>query len=579
MGKSLLNEKLLRKMVQKGLIKSDDADILLSKLGARSETSLLNALVEKDLLTEAEIFDFLKDEFGYPVVDPTNFTITPEVLKLIPQETAQEYKVLPLFLIEKVLTIAVSDPTVIIALDDLRLKLKLKFDVMLSLPSKLEEAIQKHYFQTSVAEVPEGQIEELMDIVQKEETDLTKQDVHALMQQASETPVIKIANLLIAEAIRKGASDLFIEPWEKSIRIRCRVDGILEEMKGPPRSMTNALISRIKVMSQLDIAERRIPQDGRFKVKMQNREVDMRVSVIPSSFGEKICLRVLDKKAQSLHLNKLGFMEDELEKIRQCAMKPHGMILVTGPTGSGKSTTLYCVLNLLHSPEKNITTVEDPVEYQIAGINQVHVRENIGMNFSAALRSILRQDPDIIMIGEIRDFDTMDIAIKAALTGHLVLSTLHTNDAVSSLIRMKNMGVEPFLISSSVLLISAQRLVRKLCTQCREAYAPDEATIQKYHLQKKDGPLHLYRPVGCNFCGGKGYQGRTLLTEVLLISPEIRSLIMKNVSQDELKKTARQEGMRTLREVGILKSLEGETSLEEVIRVTVGDQDISQLAA
>lgn len=580
MSKSLLNEKLLRKMAEKGLIQQEDVESILSRAGIRSEATLFNALVKKDLLSEDEILNFLKEEFGYPAVDPTNFAIAPEVLKLIPSEVAQEHKVLPLFLIENVLTIATSDPTAIIALDDVRAKLNLKFDIMLCLPSKLDEAIEKNYTQFSVAEIPQGQIEELINIVQKEDTGF-EEDTASLMQQASETPVIKVANLLIAEAIRKNASDLFVEPWEKSVRIRCRVDGVLEEMKAPPKSMSNALISRIKVMSQLDIAERRIPQDGRFKVKVQNREVDVRVSVVPSSFGEKVCLRILDKKSTVLHLNKLGFLEDELERIRQCAQKPHGMILVTGPTGSGKSTTLYAILNLLHSPEKNITTVEDPVEYQIPGINQVNVRDNIGLTFSGSLRSILRQDPDIIMIGEIRDFETLDIAIKAALTGHLVLSTLHTNDAVSSLVRIRNMGLEPFLISSSVLMISAQRLARKLCAQCREPYTPDEETIERYHLKEKaaGAPVVLYRPVGCQHCGKKGYQGRTLLTEVFLLTPEIRSLIMSRLSQDELKRKARQEGMRTLRETGIVKALQGDTSLEEVIRLTAGEQDISDLAA
>ena len=500
---------------------------------------------------------------------------------MIPQEVAIEHKVLPLFLIENILTIATSDPTSVIALDDIRAKLKLKFDVMLCLPSKLEEAIEKNYTQFSVAEVPQGQIEELMNIVVRDDSGLYGDDAAMLRQQASETPVIKVANLLIAEAIRKNASDLFIEPWEKSVRIRTRVDGVLEELKAPPKSMANALISRIKVMSQMNIAERRIPQDGRFKVKIQNREVDVRVSVVPTSFGEKICMRILDKKATVLHLNKLGFLDEELERIRQCASRPHGMILVTGPTGSGKSTTLYSILNLLHSPEKNITTVEDPVEYQIPGINQVNAHDSIGLNFSVALRSILRQDPDIIMIGEIRDFETLDIAIKAALTGHLVLSTLHTNDAISSLVRIRNMGLEPFLISSSILMISAQRLARRLCQQCREAYTPDDEIIQRYHLAEKaaGAPIQLYRPVGCQHCSRKGYSGRTLLTEVFMLSPAIRSLIMTQASQDVLKRKAKEEGMRTLRDTGIIKALQGETSLEEVLRLTAAEIEIKNLAA
>ncbi len=567
----LLNKKLIIKMVGKGLLQEKDMEVLLALGDKHKEVIYFDLIIQKKLLSEEEVFNFLKEEYGYPIVDPTSFTITSDVLNLIEKEVAQQKQILPLFKIDNTLTVAISNPMSVVGLDDLRLKLRLKLDVMLSLPSKLEEAIEVNYSQSTHSELPQENIEELFDVVESEEDEFTSEDIAELMQKASETPVIKVANLLIGEAIKKKASDLFIEPWEKKVRIRCRVDGILEELKSPPKSIGNALVSRIKVMSQLNIAERRIPQDGRFKVKIKQREVDVRVSVIPSTYGEKVCLRLLDKSVNIPNLNKLGFVESELQQISDAITKPHGMILITGPTGSGKSTTLYAMLNMLHSPEKNITTVEDPVEYQMNGINQVNVNEGIDLTFSSALRSILRQDPDIIMIGEIRDAETLDIAIKAALTGHLVLTTLHTNDSISSLVRMTNMGIEPFLISSSVLMITAQRLVRKLCSQCREAYEPDLETVKRYELKQFKSELKLYKPIGCAFCSGKGYQGRTLLTEILKLSPEIRALILKGVSQDIIKKRAFVEGMKSLRKSGIYKALSGDTSLEEVIRVTAGD--------
>jgi len=557
-------------MAEQGLLRDSDLQMILSK-GKDDRIHLFDLLVSQNLLSEQKIYDFLKEEYGYSVVDPTQFTISQDVLVLIPKQIAEKNNVLPLFKIDNLLTVATCNPTSIVALDDLRVKQDLKFDIVLSLPEKLSEAIEKNYSEEVVPEVPQEDFEELLNVIEKEDEDIEISDVDQLKQAASETPVIKVANLLIAEAIRKGASDLFIEPWERSVRIRCRIDGILEELKAPPKSMSNGLVSRIKVMSQLDIAERRIPQDGRFKVKMQNREVDIRVSVIPSSFGEKVCLRLLDKTVNVPNLKKLGFDGTQLELVQENCLKPHGMILITGPTGSGKSTTLYAILNMLYSSEKNITTVEDPVEYQINGVNQINVHDSIGLTFSQSLRAILRQDPDIIMIGEIRDGETLDIAIKSALTGHLVLSTLHTNDSVSALVRMTNMGVEPFLISSSVLMISAQRLVRKLCSRCRERFTPDAKTVKRYSLENFEFDKHLYKPIGCNFCSGKGYKGRTLLTEVLSLSPEIRDMILENRGMDVLKKQARKEGMDTLRESGIKKAINGDTSLEEVIRVTAAD--------
>ena len=352
--------------------------------------------------------------------------------------------------------------------------------------------------------------------------------------------------------------------------IRCRVDGVLEQLKSPPKSMANSIVSRIKVLSHLDIAERRVPQDGRFRIKYQDRFVEFRVSVLPSSFGEKVCMRILDKKARSQDLDKLGFKENELERIKEAASKPHGMILVTGPTGSGKTSTLYSVLAHIDSPDKNITTVEEPVEYQIYGINQVNIRESVGMTFPAALRSILRQDPDVIMVGEIRDYTTMDIAIKAALTGHLVLSTLHTNDACGSIIRMTNMGIEPFLIASSILMVSAQRLIRKLCPDCKEPYKASSKLLKDLNLDTNK-EYTFYRANSCETCRNTGYLGRTVITEVLPISQKIKELIMKKATADEIKSIARQEGMFTLRQSGVLRVIDGITTVDEVIRITAPD--------
>ncbi len=444
-------------------------------------------------------------------------------------------------------------------------------------PSELQIALKKYYPQERDFDVlalkSEETVDDLIKIVQDSKSEeAIAQDID-LMKQAQETPVIKVANLLLVEAIKRRASDLFVEPWENYIRTRFRVDGILEDGKAPPKVMGLALVSRFKVMSMLDIAEHRRPQDGRFKLKLQDREVDVRVSVIPSSFGEKLCLRILDKKAQSQNLERLGFTDNELKVLKANAVKPHGMILVTGPTGSGKTTTLYSILKYIDSPEKNITTVEDPVEYQVDGINQVNVREQIGLNFPVSLRSILRQDPDVILIGEIRDTDTMDIAIKAALTGHLVLSTLHTNDACSSVIRMVNMGIEPFLIASSVLMISAQRLIRRLCMNCRSEYIPDATVIEKLKLDPKE-KYKFYRSKGCQRCRLTGYIGRTVITEILPLKLEIKELIMKRVTNEEIKQMARKFGMTTLRESAVSKVVCGETTVDELFRVTTGDQSL-----
>ncbi|MDD5496733.1 MAG: GspE/PulE family protein, partial [Candidatus Omnitrophica bacterium] len=391
---------------------------------------------------------------------------------------------------------------------------------------------------------------------------------------AQDAPVVKITNLILAEGVNYRASDILIEPLENEVRVRYRVDGVLQDAKRPPKALHNPIVSRLKVMSSLDIAERRLPQDGRFKVRLHGQEVDFRISVLPSSKGEKVALRILDKSQATLDLDKLGFDKKSLEELKQGAMKPHGMILICGPTGCGKTTTLYSILEYINSPEDNVITVEDPVEYIIDGINQVTSKPSIGLTFASALRSILRQDPDIIMIGEIRDFETVDIAIKAALTGHLVLSTLHTTTAAGSVTRLINMGVEPFLMTSSIILVGAQRLVRKICPNCKEPYELDAEIAEGYGIKTSGKKATLYKGKGCEVCHNTGYKGRIALIEVLTLTPKIKELILKSAQEYEISDAARLEGMKTLRENGIAFALEGITTLDEVVRVTVGDQDI-----
>ncbi len=538
----------------------------------------LDTLLQTGKCDEKKLVSVLCEEYGYRLINPQMLIIEKEILKLIPRKVAEAYGCLPISLFENTLTVAAANPTNIKVLDELQLITGKRIRISVAEYSPLKEYIQKSYQGEAGAPeepVPDEGTEDLMSLAQMVESEVTldkQQQVSDLMEQANQAPVVKLVNMALVEGVRRRASDIFIEPWEGFVRIRMRIDGILEEIVKPQKSFGAAIVSRIKIMSQLDIAEHRVPQDGRFKVRTQGREVDMRVSILPSSFGEKVCLRILDTGAQAHDIQKLGFTESEQEVIRASAKKPHGMILVTGPTGSGKTTTLYSILKYLDSPLVNITTVEDPVEYQMAGINQVSVRESIGLTFPAALRSILRQDPDIILIGEIRDSETLDIAVKAALTGHLVLSTLHTNDAVSSVTRMVNLGLEPFLIASTVLMISTQRLVRRLCPRCRVPYdlEPDRYKLLNLDPHKK---VQLWKAKGCSQCRQLGYQGRSVITEILEMKPDILSLIMQGVSADVIKEKAREIGMKTLRESAIEKVLSGETSVEEVFRVTTKDPE------
>lgn len=539
----------------------------------RKQESLIEILYHSRRMDEKELVKILSHIFGYPPINIATFVVDVNVLKLIPKELAKKYQALPISRFEKTLTVAIADPTNLADLDDLRALAGLRIKPVLAAPSQLTEAFQKYYKngEGGLSAAPSSSFEEIIETVRlqvlNKTTSLDSGDLSDLLEAANATPVVRLVNHLLIGAIRRKASDIFIEPLEKNMRVRYRVDGILEEIIKAPYAFVNPVISRIKVMSRLNIAEHRVPQDGRFKVRISGPEVDLRVSILPTCFGEKACLRILDPGAETQKLEQLGFSPEQLDTVRRLATKPHGMILVTGPTGSGKTTTLYAALQFLNSAEKNITTVEDPVEYQMTGINQVNVREQVGLTFPVALRSILRQDPDIILIGEIRDLVTMDIAVKAALTGHLVLSTLHTNDSTSAIVRMINMGIEPFLIASSVLMISAQRLVRKLCTFCRTSYSPEQELLESLNLPPKE-KFTFYRPKGCERCRFMGYKSRTVITELFEMKPAILDHIVKGGPNDELRGLAREMGMTTLRENGVLKVKEGITAAEEVLRVT-----------
>ena len=570
-----IRDRINNALVKKGLISQKDLDNAID-IQKKKGGKLSSILVDEGFVDREGLTAVLSQELGMPLINLSRYKVDPKVIKMIPKKIAMHYKILPISKMGDVLTVAMADPLNVFALDDIKALTGYKIGPVITTDKDMEEAIEQYYKEDAHKAVDKiiEDIEEAKRIEMIDEESLDDVDSATLMKLTQEAPVVKLTNMLLGEGIRLKASDIMIEPLERETRVRYRVDGILQEGRKPPKAMHSAIISRIKVMSKLNIAERRLPQDGRFKIKVREREVDFRVSILPSGYGEKAALRILDKSQAMLDLDKLGFVEDSLNVMKESAARPHGMILVCGPTGCGKTTTLYSVLKLIDSPDKNIVTVEDPVEYDLRGINQVTIKPNIGLTFASSLRSILRQDPDIIMVGEIRDFETVDIAIKAALTGHLVLSTLHTTTACGSIIRMINMGVEPFLISSSTILVVAQRLLRKICPKCKESYTLSESMAKKIELNNLKQPVTLYRGAGCKACNNVGYKGRVGLSECLKFTPSIKELISSKAQESQIKAQARKEGMKTLRENGITKVLAGITTLEEVIRVTAGDQDI-----
>ena len=570
-----LKEKLTTILIDKKLIKQEDLEKALS-VQREKGGSLSDMLVDMGYISRNDLMVVISNELGIPPINLSRYKIDPNVIKLISKKAAKSYRIMPISKIGNTLVVAMADPLNIFTIDDIRTLTGFNLSPVITTEKDIKEALSLYYDES--ANIAIDKIIDDMhtggDIRLLDDSSSDSQGSAETLRMTQDAPVVKITNLLLSEAVNLRASDILIEPMGDALRVRYRVDGILQEGRRPPKILHSAIVSRLKVMSDLNIAERRLPQDGRFKVKLHSRDVDFRISVLPSSMGEKVALRILDKSQAMLDLDKLGFDQGSLEEIRKAAARPHGMILVCGPTGCGKTTTLYSIMQNVNSPEKNIVTVEDPVEYLIDGINQVTARPEIGLTFANALRSILRQDPNIIMIGEIRDFETVDIAIKAALTGHLVLSTLHTTTATGSVIRLVNMGVEPFLITSSLVLVAAQRLVRKICSNCKEIHEMDKETALALGMKPESNKVVFYKGKGCDVCLNTGYKGRVGLLEVLNLSPKIKSLILENAQEYQLREEARREGMKTLRENGMRLVLQGLTTVDEILRVTVGDQDI-----
>jgi type IV pilus assembly protein PilB len=564
-------------------------------------------IVKLGFVKDEEITALLSKQYGVPSINLTQFEIDPGIVKLIPAETAQKYQIMPLSRAGATLTIAMTDPTNVFAMDDIKFMTGYNVEPVVASEVAVADAIGRYYPPAAPVATPRivepkkrkdpqpqqvanlnnaatlelvtRALEETTGLIEEEDVEMLEEieqiDVASLERQGGEAPVIRLVNLMLMSAIQKGASDVHIEPYEKEFRVRFRIDGILYNVMAPPMKFRDAITSRVKIMSKLDIAEKRLPQDGRIKIRFGDaeggtKEIDFRVSVLPTLFGEKIVMRLLDKDKLMLDMTKLGFESQSLRKLETAISKPWGMVLVTGPTGSGKTNTLYSSIAKINTPETNIMTAEDPVEFNLVGVNQVQVRENIGLNFAAALRSFLRQDPNIILVGEIRDFETAEIAVKASLTGHLVLSTLHTNDAPSTISRLMNMGIEPFLVASSVNLICAQRLVRRLCMQCKKDHPHDpKALVEAGFTQDEAEKVIPKKGTGCERCNNTGYRGRVGLYEVMEITEELRESILVGASALELRRKAIDEGMITLRRSGLLKVMDGITSIEEVARETV----------
>jgi type IV pilus assembly protein PilB len=566
-----VNRRLGDLLVAEGLV--TDAQLKQALVDQKGKTDKLGSiLVGLGFINEEQLIGFLSRQYGIPSITLSNLEIDTETLRLVPAPIARKYEVVPVKRIGGSLTLAMADPTNVFALDDVAFMTNLQILPVVAPQAAIRKAIEKHYQvqQASMNEMMSDITAETSVEVVEEEQQNPNVNVFELKESADEAPVVKLVNMVLADAIKKGASDLHWEPYEKVFRIRFRIDGVLHEMLAPPKRLEPAIISRLKIMSNLDISERRVPQDGRIKLRFGLREIDFRVSILPTIFGEKAVLRILDKDSLQLDLTKLGFDSWSMDKFTAAIRQPYGMVLITGPTGSGKTTTLYSAIHTINSPEHNIMTAEDPVEYNLKGVNQVQVNDGVGRTFAATLRSFLRQDPDVILVGETRDLETAQISIRAALTGHLVFTTLHTNDCPSTIARLFDMGIQPFLLSSSLLLILAQRLGRKICNDCKQPYAAKEEDLVPYgHVPTGLGKVQFFKGKGCQVCNFTGMKGRVAIYEVMPISELLRDMILKNGSTADLREASRKEGMKTLREAGLYKVLEGTTTIEEVLRVTL----------
>ncbi|ACM21717.1 type IV pilus biogenesis ATPase PilB [Geotalea daltonii FRC-32] len=564
---SRLGELLVKNNI---ITKEQLTNALQEQKEAGGQQRLGSILIKNGLISEPDLTSFLSKQYGFPSINLQDFEVDPAVVKIIPVDIAQKYQIVPVNRSGGTLIIAMCDPSNIFAIDDIKFMTGYNIEVVVASETSIKAAIDKLYDQSaSLADVMNDFELDDLEVVGDEE-DI---DVSSLERATEDAPVVKLVNLILTDAIKKKASDIHIEPYERSFRVRYRIDGILYEVMKPPMKLKNAITSRIKIMAELDIAERRLPQDGRIKIKLGGgKDMDFRVSVLPTLFGEKIVMRLLDKSNLQLDMTKLGYEEDALAAFQKEIHKPFGMVLVTGPTGSGKTVSLYSALSELNKISENISTAEDPVEFNFAGINQVQMHEDIGLNFAAALRSFLRQDPDIIMIGEIRDFETAEIGVKAALTGHMVLSTLHTNDAPSTINRLLNMGIEPFLVASAVNLITAQRLARRVCSECKIIdEIPVNALITAGVPAEEASSFVCYKGAGCPKCNGTGYKGRVGFYQVMPMLEEIRELILNGANTAEIKRESMRLGIKTMRQSGLTKLKEGVTSFEEVLRVTVAD--------
>jgi type IV pilus assembly protein PilB len=571
-----MSSRLGELLVKENLITADQLRQALDQqksTGARLGTCLMKL----GFISDDEITGVLSRQYGVPSINLKYYEVDANVIKLIPQDTAVRYQIVPLSRVGSTLTIAMTDPTNVFAMDDIKFMTGFNVEPVVASETAIAEAISKFYGE---AESGEELSKVMKDLTDGDSPDLElaaeeqEMNLAELEKAAEEAPIIKLVNLILTDAVKRGASDIHIEPYEKDIRVRFRIDGILQAVMAPPMKLRDAIISRVKIMAKLDISEKRLPQDGRIMIKYRKdgkiKDLDYRVSTVPTLYGEKIVMRLLDKENLRLDMTKLGFEPESLAKFERAILRPYGMVLVTGPTGSGKTNTLYSSIAKLNTPETNIMTAEDPVEFQLGGINQVQMKDQIGLNFAAALRAFLRQDPNIILVGEIRDFETAEIAVKAALTGHLVLSTLHTNDAPSTISRLMNMGIEPFLVATSVNLICAQRLVRRICTNCKEELkVPEQAMLDAGYTQDELATTKIYEGKGCGNCNKTGYRGRVGLYEVMEIHDELRELILVGASALELKKKAMDGGMITLRRSGLTKVALGMTTIEEVVRETV----------
>ncbi len=571
-----MSERLGELLVTAERISSDQLDQALNtqrELGGR----LGSHLIQLGALSESELVQFLSEQHEVPSVDLSEVQIDDSVLNLIPRDLCIKYTMIPVSRSGAKVTVAMADPANVFALDDIKFSTGYNVEPVVATESALIAAIDRYYGSTHAIELKrvmddlreDEEIPEDLELLEDEE----ELDLDTLEQQSGEAPVVRLVNMMLTDAIKQAASDIHLEPYERELRVRLRIDGVLHETMKPPLKLREAITSRLKIMAKLDIAEKRLPQDGRIRVKTRIKgrikDLDIRVSTLPAIHGEKVVLRLLDKDQLQLDMTKLGFEPESLRRFEHAIHQPYGMVLVTGPTGSGKTNTLYSALSVISSPSVNILTAEDPVEFDLKGVNQVQMRERIGLNFATALRSFLRQDPNIVLVGEIRDFETAEVAIKAALTGHLVMSTLHTNDAPSSISRLMNMGVEPFLVATSVHMVVAQRLVRRICTFCKEPIdVPAPALVEAGFSDREAKNVRLFRGKGCDHCNHTGYKGRVGLFEVMSVDEELREHILSGATTDELRAAAKNNGMLTLRESGLEKIRNGLTSLDEVTRET-----------